>query len=74
MVTRLIDTDMKDDEMAKLSELKSMFVGFVLSLVSFLLGYSPIIMIIVLYISFNIGFVLSGFLELYDYKRGVHRA
>lgn len=80
-VESIIKTDMVEDEMGKLIELKSMRigfafagVGFVLSLVSLLLNYSPIIMIHIIFLSFSIGSALEGLASVYYYKKGVRHA
>jgi len=80
-VESMIKTDMVEDEMGKLIELKSMRigfafagVGFVLSLISLLLSYSPIVMIHIIFLSFSIGSVLEGLASLYYYKKGIRHA
>jgi hypothetical protein len=80
-VESMIKTDMVEDEMGKLIELKSMRigfafagVGFVLSLISLLLNYSPIVMIHIIFLSFSIGSVLEGLASLYYYKKGIRHA
>lgn len=80
-IKAIIKTNTIEDEMGKLIELKSMRigfafagVGFVLSLVSLLLNYSPIIMINIIFLSFSIGSALEGLVQLYYYKKGIHHA
>jgi len=80
-INQLIKTDTVEDEMGKLIELKAMRIGFVcaglgfvLSLVSLLFNYSPIIMINILYLSFGFGSALEGLVQLYYYKKGIRYA
>ena len=67
--------------MAKLIQLKSMRIGFAfagigfgLSLGAVLLNYSPIIMVNIIFLSFSLGSVLEGFVQLYYYRRGINHA
>lgn len=80
-INQLIKTDTVEDEMGKLIELKAMRIGFifagigfVLSLVSLLLNYSPIIMINILFLSFSLGSTLEGLAQLYYYRKGIRYA
>lgn len=80
-INQFIKTDTAQDEMAKLIELKSMRIGFifagigfVLSLVALLFDYSPIVMINILYISFSLGSILEGLVQLFYYKKGIRYA
>ncbi len=73
-----IKNEMVTDEMDQLIELKSMRTGFFISGIGFLLGllllvlnYSPIIMINLMFISFLVGSLLEGFIQLYYYRKGV---
>lgn len=77
-IEKSINSEMVEDEMDKLIDLKSTRVGFVIAgigfvaaLVSLVLNYSPAVMINILYISFALGSVLEGFAQLYFYRRGV---
>jgi len=79
IVSQMIETDTFEDEMAKLIGLKAMRigfafagVGFVLSLISLLLNYSPIIMINILYLSFGLGAVVEGFVQVYYFRKGIN--
>ena len=80
-INQLIKTDTVEDEMGKLIELKAMRIGFicagigfVLSLISLLLNYSPIIMINILFLSFSLGSALEGLVQLYYYRKGIRYA
>ncbi len=73
-----IEVEMIEDEMDKLIELKanrigflSAGIGFMLSLVALILNYSPVVMLNIIFISFNIGSLLEGFTQLYYYRKGV---
>jgi len=78
-IDKSIKAEMVEDEMDKLIELKSLRVGlflagigFVASLVSLVLGYSPAVMLNILFVSFSGGSLLEGFTQLYYYRRGLH--
>ena len=80
-IALIIKTDSVEDEMAKLIQLKSMRIGFAfagigfgLSLGAVLLNYSPIIMVNIIFLSFSLGSVLEGFVQLYYYRRGINHA
>ena len=72
------DTDI-EDEMDKLISLKAMrnayiivCIGFGFSLISLVfLKHPPLVMINIIYISFNVGSIFEGFSQLYFYRRGV---
>lgn len=73
-----IQLEMVEDEMDKLIELKSLRVGaivagsgFVISLIILALGYPPVFMLNIVFISFSFGSILDGFTKLYYYKRGI---
>lgn len=73
-----IQLEMVEDEMDKLIELKSLRVGaivagagFVISLIFLALGYPPMFMLNIVFISFSFGSILDGFTKLYYYKRGI---
>lgn len=77
-IEKAIENEMVSDEMDKLIELKSMRVsfvvagiGFIAALVSLILDYSPVLMINILFISFNLGSIIEGFTTLYFYRNGV---
>jgi hypothetical protein len=77
-IDQLIKNEMVTDEMDKLIELKSnrisiytFGIGFIASLVSLILNYSPAVMINIIFVSFSIGSLLEGSAQLIYYKRGV---
>lgn len=77
-IERTIEIEMTTDEMDKLIELKSMRIGFFISgigfvsgLVLMVLNYSPAVMLNVMFLSFNVGYLIEGFAQLYFYRRGV---
>ncbi len=77
-VEEVIGAEMVEDEMDKLISLKAMkfsFViagmGFVAALVSIVLGYSPVVMLNILFVSFCTGSLAEGFIQLYFYRRGI---
>ena len=77
-IEKTIGVEMVEDEMDKLIEMKSMRVGFfiagfgfIAALVSVLLNYSAVVMLNILFLSFNVGSLIEGFTQLYYYKRGV---
>lgn len=78
LIEKSIENEMVTDEMDKLIELKSMRVsfivagiGFVTALVSLMLNGSPVLMINILFVSFNIGSLIEGFTSLHFYRHGV---
>ena len=81
VIEQEIGSEMVEDEMDKLIELKSTRVGFaiagigfVAALLSLILNYSPAVMLNVLFISFCAGSILEGFAQLYYYRRGIRHA
>lgn len=80
-IGKTIEAEMVMDEMDKLIELKAMRIGFitagtgfVAALVSIVLGFSPVIMINIMFISICVGSLFEGFTQLYFYRRGVKSA
>jgi hypothetical protein len=78
-IEKSIDSEMVEDEMDKLINLKSnrigfIFagIGFVAALVSLVLNYSPVVMLNIMFISFSAGSLLEGFVQLYFYRKGIH--
>lgn len=76
-VEKIIEQEMVEDERDKLIEMKSSKigyavagVGFVLGLVSLLLGYSPEVMLNIAFCSFGLGSVVEGIVQIYFYRRG----
>ncbi|NPV78351.1 MAG: hypothetical protein HPY59_18500 [Anaerolineae bacterium] len=77
-IEKSIQSEMVEDEMDRLINLKSTQIGFIFAgigfvtaLVSLVLGYSPVVMLNILFISFSAGSVLEGFTHLYFYRRGI---
>jgi hypothetical protein len=73
-----IKSFMVTDEMDRLVELKSLRIGFiaaglgfVLGLILIMSGYSAALMMNTLFISFNLGSLFEGLMQLYYYKRGI---
>lgn len=73
-----IKAEMVEDERDKLIELKAMRVGsifvgigFLAALLSLVLGYSAVIMLNVLFISFGLSCIIEGIAQLYFYRAGV---
>lgn len=76
-IEETIELEMIEDERDKLIGLKSMRfgfaiagIGFVAALVSLVLNYSSAVMLNILFVSFNIGTIIEGFVQLYFYRRG----
>jgi len=64
--------------MDKLIELKSMRVsfaiagtGFLAGLVSLVIGWSPALMLNILFITFSLGSLVEGFAQLHYYRSGI---
>lgn len=77
-IKKVIALEMVEDEMDKLIELKSMRMGFaiagggfLLALVTLALGYTPILMLNILFAAFSVGSMLEGLTQLYYYRKGV---
>jgi hypothetical protein len=77
-IGKSINAEMVEDEMDKLIELKSTRIafisaglGFAAGLVALVIGYSPVVMLNIMFISFFGGAVLEGFTQLYFYRRGI---
>ena len=77
-VEKEIKQEMVEDEMDKLIGLKSMQVsfsiagfGFVAALAVHVLGSSPALMLNILFLSFLVGAICEGLVQLYYYKRGI---
>jgi hypothetical protein len=78
-IEKSINSSMVTDEMDKLIELKSMRigfffagVGFVVGLILLVLNYSPIVMLNLLYVSFSLGSLLEGLLQIYYYRKVIN--
>jgi hypothetical protein len=80
-IERTIESEMVEDEMDKLIELKSNRIGFILwgfgfvgALVSVILGYSAVVMLNIIFLSCMLGSIAEGFAQIYFYRRGVGHA
>jgi len=80
-IDKKIEATVVEDEMDKLIELKSSQVGFVVAGVGFvsallllLFGYSTVVMLNVMYLSFLVGSLMEGAASLYFYGKGVSNA
>jgi hypothetical protein len=78
-IEKNLELEMVEDEMDKLIGLKSMRVGFVVAgigfvtgLIALVTGYSPAVMMNIIFISFNAGSILEGITQIYYYKKGVN--
>jgi hypothetical protein len=78
-IEKSIGVEIVEDEMDKLIELKSsrisfifVGVGFIAALLSQVFGYSPVVMLNILFISFSAGSMFDGFAQLYYYRKGIH--
>jgi hypothetical protein len=81
VIEKSIGAELVEDEMDKLIELKSTRIGFylngigfIVALLSLVFNYSPMVMINILFISFFVGPLSSGFAQLYFYRRGLNHA
>jgi len=80
-IDKRVEATVIEDEMDKLIELKSSQIGFVLAGVGFVsglvllvLGYSTVVMLNVMYLSFLVGSLVEGAASLYFYGKGVGNA
>ncbi len=78
-IEKTIKSEIVEDEMDKLIELKSTRIGyyfagagFVAAIASLVLNYSPMVMLNVLFISFSASAIIEGFAQLYFYRKGIH--
>ncbi len=78
-INKTIEAMMVEDEMDKLIELKSLRIGFafagfglIAGLITLALGYSPALMLNILFAAFSVGSLLEGFTSLHYYRKGVH--
>jgi hypothetical protein len=76
-IERTIKQEMLEDERDKLIELKALRVGFIVAgtcfiaaLFSLALGYSPALMLNILFFGFFAGSILEGITQFYYYRRG----
>lgn len=77
-IKKAIALEMVEDEMDKLIELKSMRIGFavagggfMIGLITLALGYTPVLMLNLLFAAFSVGSLLEGLTQLYYYRKGV---
>ena len=77
-IERTIDREMVEDERDRQVELKSMRIGFIVAGVGFVsgllalvFGYSPVVMLNIVWLSFLVGSLLEGVGQIYYYRRGV---
>jgi hypothetical protein len=77
-INRTIEASIIEDEMDKLIELKTLRLGFVfagtgfiLGLVSLVLGSSAAVMLNMIFLSCFVGSIAEGILSLHYYRRGV---
>jgi hypothetical protein len=77
-IEKSISREMVEDEMDKLIELKSIRVGFALAGVGFVggllalvFGYSSVVMLNCMYLTFSIGSIFEGLTQIYYYRRGI---
>lgn len=80
-IEKSIGAEFVEDEMAKLIELKSnrvgfffAGVGFVAGLFTLVFGLAPMVLLNIVFISFNVGSLLEGFAQLYYYRKGISHA
>jgi hypothetical protein len=77
-VEKSIGSEMVEDEMNKLIELKSsrvslvfVGVGFIAGLFTLVFNASPAVMLNIMFLSFSVGSICEGFAQLYYYRKGV---
>lgn len=77
-IKKTIALEMVEDEMDKLIELKSMRIGFALTgggfiigLITLAFGYTPVLMLNILFGTIAVGSMLEGLTQLYYYRKGV---
>jgi hypothetical protein len=77
-IEKAIASEMVEDEMDKLIELKSLRVGYVVAGIGFMtalltqvLGFPPAVLLHVMFISFSFGSLLEGMTQIYFYRKGV---
>ena len=77
-IEKTIGSEMIEDEMHKMIELKSMRVGFFLagvgfiaSLFSLVFNSTAVVMLNILFISFNVASLIEGMVQIYYYRKGI---
>jgi uncharacterized BrkB/YihY/UPF0761 family membrane protein len=80
-IEKRVEAAVKEDEMDKLIELKSMRLGFsicgagfIAALISLALNSSAAVMLNILFLSFSLGSLLEGVMSLHYYRAGVKNA
>lgn len=78
-VEKTIESEMVTDERDRLIELKSVRIGFIVvgigfiaALVSVVIDYSSVIMLNIMFVSFFVGSLVGGLIQLYLYRKGVN--
>lgn len=78
MIEKNMGTEMVEDEMDKMIDMRSSKVGMLFAgiglvggLLSLVFNYSPVVMLNILFFSFSVGSVFEGFTQLYYYRRGL---
>lgn len=77
-ISKTVESELAEDEMVKLIQLKAMRIGFAIAgfgfiaaLVSLLFGCSAAVMLNIIFLSFSAGSLAEGFTQLYYYRKGV---
>jgi uncharacterized membrane protein YcjF (UPF0283 family) len=77
-IEKTLGAEMVEDEMARLINLKSLRIsfiiagiGFIAALVSLVLNCTPVVMLNIMFISFSGGSLIEGFTQLYFYRKGI---
>jgi hypothetical protein len=78
-IEKILEVEMVEDEMDKLIGLKSMRfgfaiagIGFVSGLLTLLFDYAPAVMLNIMFVSFSLGSILEGIVQIYYYRKGVN--
>lgn len=78
-IEKKLEVEMVEDEMDKLIGLKSMRfgfaiagIGFVSGLLTLLFDYAPAVMLNIMFVSFSLGSILEGIVQIYYYRKGVN--
>ncbi|MEI7579253.1 MAG: hypothetical protein WCJ58_04405 [bacterium] len=77
-INSTLEASLIEDEMDKLIELKStkfgyifIGIGFVGGLITLVLNYPQFVMLNIMFLSFSLGSLIEGFINLYYYRKGV---
>ena len=78
-IERSINQEMVEDEMTKLIDLKSLQVGYIVTGIGFVsglvllsIGYNMILVLNIMFLSFFIGSVIEGLVNIFFNLKGVH--